>query len=81
MKWFYVLSLAILSSCSVRVHPVGNDLRRVRMPREVYPKKTDKRFITGKFINPEVWVTRRGRYFYYRETWLFRKRRLKIKNK
>lgn len=81
MKWFYVLSLVVLSSCSVKVRPVGNNLQKVKMPREHFPKKTDKRFITGEFFNPEVWVTRRGRYFFYKEGWLGRRRRIKLKFK
>lgn len=78
-----LIGLLILTSCStVRVKERGNDYVRAKELKPVYPQKTDKHFISGRFINPEIWVTRKGRYFYYKEgNWPFRQRRIKLKIK
>lgn len=81
-KIIVILSILFVSCSTVRVRDDGKNFVKIRKPRPVYPIKADRFLITGKGINPEVWINRRGRYFYYKDfIWPVRQRRIKLKIK
>lgn len=83
----YILLLCLTSifftSCSsVKVIQNGNTFITTKKKPIKYPIKTDNYFISGDLINPPVWKTKSGKFFYYKDaTWPFQQKRVKLKIK
>ena len=83
MKRLLIILLLFTSCATIRVKDNGRDFVNVKAPKPKYPQNTGRVFIGGKvYPNPQVWVTRRGRYFYYKEkSWPIRNRKVFLKVK